>query len=343
MAATTSSHPALDMEHGFVIVARVTIIAGAYPAAPQPWSKDADHAFLTALVESPGSAAIGGLELPWQAGAFHAHDERWFLSHLPQEWRHVVTMIPDTMITSGSDRSFGLASSDEPGRQRAIEHARVLRDHLDTLCQHEGRQFAAAVEVHSAPAHRRPDGAVGSSADALRRSLEELTSWDWNGVRLILEHCDAAAADGAAAKGFLPLADELSVVDELQKDGRTGVGVGLNWGRSVIEGRSRATAIAHIEHAGAAGHLDALVFSGVAAPENGMPWLDNHLPSAEQVPESLLTADDMRQCLQTAIKYGRPELIGVKMTCRPTSTEPVDRARDVLESVAALDAALAAG
>lgn len=330
------------MKHSFVIVSSMKIIAGAYPAAPrtQPWSKEAEQAFLTTLVDSPGAAVIGGLELPWQGHALHGQDEHWFLNRLPREWRHVVTMIPDTMITGGSDDAFGLASCDEAGRQRAVEHARELRDHLDTICQQEGRSFAAAVEVHSAPRHQDPGGGgTRSSGAALRQSMDELTSWDWSGARLIVEHCDAATEDGDAAKGFLPLADELTAVADAREERTTSVGIGLNWGRSVIEGRSRETAIAHVEDAGAAGLLDALVFSGVAAAEAGV-WVDNHLPLAEQVPESLLRSDDMRNCLQTANKYGLPELIGVKMTCRPTSTDPDDRARDVLDSVAALSAAL---
>ena len=101
-----------------------------------------------------------------------------------------------------------------------------------------------AVEIHSAP-NRGAAKDVGnsSSAASFAASLKELLSWDWQGAKLVVEHCDAYTQDHTPQKGFLGLDEEIEAVNIANSGGdRTRIGVCINWARSVIETRNTQTA-----------------------------------------------------------------------------------------------------
>lgn len=316
------------------------LIAGAYPAAPRrPLFDDdasyerADDAFTGALVEQAQAAGVAGLELAWQDGALHPR-ESTHLAALPATWQHVVTAIPDTMITWRTSPQFGLASTDENGRIAAVQRLANLREHIEVL--RAAGTSVAAVLVHSAP--RVSD--VDAGTTALAASLRELGEWDWCGAELLVEHCDSGATGHQSAKGFLPLDSELAALDRAAGL-RTPVGALVNWGRSVIEGRSRRTAVDHVASAAASGHLRGVMFSGVGARPGAGAWLDNHLPTSDLTPESLLRPTDIAEALRAAAS-GRLLVAGVKVTAAATSEDPAVRAADVARTVAHVSAALEA-
>ncbi|MFC7624089.1 DUF4862 family protein [Microlunatus sp. GCM10028923] len=278
------------------------LIAGAYPAAP-PESAD-QAAFLSRLTESD---LIGGLELP-----FIDDEERWLAGALPTEWRHVVTAAPVTGIRSRNDPAYGLASTDPAGRREAVAVTRSIRDAIE-----RSGLTVAAIELQSAPSRT-------GTPEALAESLSEIADWDWSGAAILLEHCDAVMAGHEPEKGFLALADELSVARDL------GLGVVINWARSVIETRSPEGAVAHVREAGEL--LSGLIFSGVAdVPLNGhSAWVDAHLPPAPIEPASLLTAEHIARTRAA----GRPDvLLGAKVRAGTADRSPKQRAESVLEAL----------
>lgn len=290
------------------------LIAGAYPAAPA----DPD-AFLAHLAESD---LVGGLELP-----FVDDERRWSLDRLPAHWTHMVTAVPATAMRARTEPGFGLASTDEDGRQEALAVTLAVRDTVERVTQSAGRALVMAVELHSPP--------LGSgTADQFARSLEEAAGWDWSGARLVVEHCDASVAAHPPEKGYLSLADELRAVRTVGAD----IGVVINWGRSVIEARHPAGAVAHVTLAREAGLLAGVMFSGVAdQPLGEIPaWADAHLAPAPGHPASLLTAAHVVDCVRAA---GEVDYLGVKVGARPADSSAADRANGVLEALRMVPAA----
>jgi hypothetical protein len=292
------------------------LIAGAYPAAPADPSEFLDH-----LAQSD---LIGGLELP-----FIDDERRWSLDRLPAHWVHVVTAVPATAMRARAEAGFGLASTDEDGRREALAVTLAVRDTVARVTQRAGRALVMAVELHSPPF-----GA--GSADQFARSLEEAAGWDWSGARLVVEHCDAPVAAHPPEKGYLPLADELAAVRAVGAD----IGVVINWGRSVIEARQPAGAVAHVALAREAGLLAGVMFSGVAArPIGEIPaWADAHLAPTPGHPASLLTSSHVAECVRAA---GEVDYLGVKVGARPGDADAATRAAGVVEALRMVSAALA--
>lgn len=301
-------------------------IVGAYAASPtaRQWDPAAEDAYLTGLAAIPG---LRGLEVPF-TGQLH-HDEDWLLGRLDPTWDLVLTGIPGTVARVAADSGFGLASSRDDGRRAAVVFTSAMRDAVRRVHDHLGRRAVIAVELHSAPT------ATGTAA-AFAASLNEISEWDWDGVALTVEHCDAVRPGQAPQKGYLPLTDELSAVAATP----TVAGVTLNWGRSAIEGRDSATPRQHIAAAVAAGGLAGLMFSGAAAVAGqfGEPWLDAHLPPSSQSaagagvaeladlhavePTSLLGPAEIGQALRAA--GGQQLFTGVKIGVRPLDA-PIER------------------
>lgn len=255
-------------------------VLGAYPASPPPGSAEFTefHRLLTGLDR------VRGLELPTHQLA-DPHARATLAEVCPQHWQHVVTGFPATMLAMLDDPDTGLASPAEPGRRRAVAAWREVAEQIADFVA-AGGGTVSHVQLHSAPR--------GGSTAALGRSLGELAGLDWSGARLVIEHCDAPAADHPAEKGFLQLAEELAVLDE-----HPGIGVLINWGRSALEGRSAETVVEHLRTAREAGRLAGLFLSGVAAVDNpyGAAWTDGHLPMTAMEPASLMDAEQVTRCL----------------------------------------------
>ena len=144
--------------------------------------------------------------------------------------------------------TYGLGSLDEDQRAHALADVARARDLAVTLAQADGRRRVSAIEVHSAPGPR------GGSVEAFSRSLDEILGWDLAGAELLVEHCDAYVPGPTPAKGFWTLEDELAVVRSKGLPADV-LGMCVNWGRSVIEGRSTATAVEHTQAVAEAGLL----------------------------------------------------------------------------------------
>lgn len=286
----------------------MSLIVGAYPAQPSvPVDREA---FFTELADEP---AIRGLELPHQRDG----GDPW-PPGAPAAWTAVITAIPGTMQHLALNPYFGLASTDQQGRAAALRYTAGIRDYAKSLTA-QGHPVEA-IELHSAP---RGNG----SAEALTTSLTEILTWDWNGARITLEHCDAPAYGRIPEKGFLPIASEIAVLAELIKNGHE-AGLVVNWGRSVIESHKPHTAEAHIHAARQAGVLYGTMFSSCSPQETdyGYPWIDGHLPAREilDAPKSsLLTQYQISRCLEAA---GSPAIVGFKIG-QPASATAQERAR----------------
>ena len=287
-------------------------IIGAYASHPAP-ELEADYYRL--LARQPW---VSGVEIPYPGQLATRVD--LLASHLAEHWDfNTITAIPGTMQNVGKHASFGLASPDEAGRRAALDFTRALREDLAALNDRAGRAVVTRVQLHSAPTRT-------ADADAFKRSLETLQEWDWYGARLVVEHCDRYVPEQSPEKGFLSLEDEIGIVGQL------GIGIHINWGRSVIEGRDASTAYEHVREAGERGVLDGIIFSGAGPQETryGYGWIDGHLPAQADEPASLMSGDEIARCARRAIAGG-VEYVGAKV-CVPDDAS-LERRLAMLENI----------
>lgn len=249
---------------------------GAYAAAPSlaGWDPAAEGRFLASVLELDG---VAGPEVPF-TGQLHKDDEAWFLQQLPERAEFVVTTIPGTMGRLQADAGFGLALTSAAGRRAAVEFVGEALAAVERLNAYLGRSAVTALEIHAAPV------ATGerASAAALAKSLMEISDWSWGGARLVLEHCDVFVEGRPPAKGLLSLEAEAEAVARV--NGRSGrsLGMGVNWGRSVLELRRPEAAVEDISFLRDAGLLGGLVLFGCAGVDTryGLAWADVHVPPA---------------------------------------------------------------
>lgn len=312
----------------------MSYIVGAYAIAPA--SLDDEEKLLVGLA---ARADVRGLELPF-TGALHRSDEAWLFARLRPDWEHVVTLIPGTMGRLQAHPHFGLASSDENGRQAALAMAREALAAVARLNEAIGRTAVFAVEVQSAPS-RGPAGGVGQ-AEAFARSLAELASWDWFGARIVVEHCDAHRPSHPQHKGFLSLADELSAIAQANGAARHPIGVNINWGRSVLETHDAAQAVAHVQAARDADALSGLMFSGASGADTPYGvWQDTHMPHAPAAAGrpgaagSLMTEAEIGRTLAAA-RGTALDFTGAKIAIRPPEATVTQRLEMVGELLAVL-------
>lgn len=332
------------------------LVVGAYSAAPSKsgWDPSQEKRYFDSLSALPG---VTGFEVPF-TDALHKYDENWLFNNIRHDSDIVVTLLSGTLARLKSSPYFGLASTYELGRQAAVAYAAQASAAVRRLNHAFGREAVVAVEVHAAP--RAETGA--STGDALYASLLEIATLDWGRARIVVEHCDAPPANQEPAKGLLPLAVEIDAVTRARESTGTNFGIGLNWGRSVIEARNPAGAIAHIDEAGQAGMLAGIVFSGCSDVRTvfGDAWADVHVPLAPasdpqiaahaSAPESrsslleplsLLGPDEVRESLQTARKYASLDYWGVKVATRPEASLE-DRIAVVAQSAEHVSSAVSA-
>lgn len=298
------------------------MFVGSYPLG-----SGTDDGGIPFLRELAALDAVDGVELPWRGSDETRRLIDAALRARP-DWRIVVTMIPWTMQVMHRDPAWGIASTDEICRRRAVrEHERALGVASELVAH----GTPALVHVHSAPR--------GGSANALRASLAEFSSEQGDlGARLVIEHVDALVAGHAPAKGFLDLADEIETVVETAS-----VGLGLNWARSAIELRDGDAVVDHVAAVRATGRLRTLVFSGVSAEPSayGDAWADAHVPPHSFVGHgvsSLLTPQRIARALEAA--HGATE-VGVKIAHAVPGRRPDrDETWAVLEASIGLVASL---
>lgn len=281
-------------------------LISAYAASPAHgvWDPILEGRLLPALCSLPG---VVGLEVPW-VGALHPHDESWFLAHVPAGTQLSITALPWVMSSCARDARYGIASGDAAGRAAALADLRAVaadvgRLHRDTDAR------VAYVSLHTAPRG-------GGDMAELTASLREIAQWEWEGARLVIEHCDTAVPGQPYEKGFLSVADEIEAIHAAPG---ADIRMWLNWGRTAIETRDPDRVTAQIASVAATGLLAGLTFSGSSATDTGYgaAWEDRHLPIAETDPaaSSLLTASRVAEAIRAAAPV---EAWGLKTSRRPS-------------------------
>lgn len=311
---------------------------GAYAASPNHsgWDPQLETQFYQALKALPN---VKGLEHPF-LGALHAHDDSWFLANIKPEWDFVFTCIPGTMNALGQNPQFGIASDDAAGRAEALSFMQNACAAIGKLNAHLGRQAVTAIQIQTAPARHK----AASSKASLLASLHTMAGWDWQGARIVIEHCDAYVPEHTPSKGFLSLQDELDALTELNTAQALPFGMVINWGRSVFETRRVDGALEHINAAKAAGLLSGVMFSGVSDKESEYgAWRDSHQPprSSDSVtygePGSWMTEQAMQQCLAACKGADSLAILGAKIGIRPHSASVAERIGYIGSTLAILD------
>ena len=130
------------------------------------------------------------------------------------------------------------------------------------------------------------------------------------------------------------------VVKEIQdkKDADMRVGITINWGRSVIEGRDVKAPVEHIRMVKKAGLLRGLMFSGVSKDGPYGAWLDSHAPPKEIIQddssrdELLLDRNEIASCVNE-LADDPIEYIGIKIGAPPGKSSIAERCRLNAESL----------
>ena len=307
------------------------ILLAGYMMAP------ADAAGEEAFFDGLTSLDIAGLEYAMPVEGTRSLEPGWVERNVQPDWDLMVTLVPSMMVRLSTDPAYGLSSTDETSRAHALADIARARDLAVHLADTYGRRRVVAIELHSAPGPR------GGSTDALARSIEEILSWDVAGAEILLEHCDAAVEGRAAAKGFWSLEDDMAAVRAVGLAPDV-FGMSVNWGRSVIEGRSTATAVEHVQAVAEAGLLRALVFSGATGEETpwSPAWADTHIPPRGDDPAleissaSLLGFTEIADTLRAA---GAVPRIGLKVAVRPDEADVATRLEVARASISLITAA----
>jgi hypothetical protein len=307
----------------------------AYNAAPAGLSDDrgAEERWYGILRDEP---LIGGLELSFDGSSLHPDGVGRLGELLAPGWRNIVSTIACTLGALARDASYGLASTDEAGRQAALSDVRTMYEQVRELQELLGDDAIVAVELNSGPC------TLGGQSSAYRYadSLAEVAGWGWGGTAIAAEHADAVAAGRPPAKGFLALADETRAVDEASS--RSGVELvqSINWGRSAIETRSIDGVTGHITELAGRGRLAGLIFSGAGASVRSPEWQDAHLASAELEEGSIMTSAAMAAALRAAGEGLR--FVGVKVGAAAGATTIEERLALGLGTLHQLDGVVAA-
>lgn len=268
---------------------KTKFVVGAYASLPK--SREEQKQYYDLLGTQNW---VSGTEIPYPGDLADPQTRAWLANAIPSSWhKNTITAIPGTMrhINFDPDPEFGLASPDEEGRLRAISFFKDIRQAIADFANLRNSCDISHIEIHTAPTRI-------ASAGAMKKSLDELAQLDWLGAKLVIEHCDRYIEGQNPEKGFLPLENEIQIAKD------TGIGVTINWGRSVVEERNAQAAIAHVREARKAGVLQGVMFSGAGpdATQYGYEWIDGHLPMSPDEPTSLMTSKEIQETTREALK-----------------------------------------
>ena len=268
---------------------KTKFVVGAYASLPKSCEEQKQYYDLLGTQNW-----VAGTEIPYPGDSADPQTRAWLANAIPSSWhKNTITAIPGTMrhINFDPDPEFGLASPDEEGRLRAISFFKDIRQAIADFANLRNSCDISHIEIHTAPTRI-------ASADAMKKSLDELAQLDWLGAKLVIEHCDRYIEGQNPEKGFLPLENEIQIAKD------TGIGVTINWGRSVVEEHNAQAAIAHVREARKAGVLQGVMFSGAGpdATQYGYEWIDGHLPMAPDEPTSLMTSKEIQETTREALK-----------------------------------------
>jgi len=302
-------------------------IVGAYATAPSLGNNDKsiEYKFYENLIES--IPKIRGLEVPFFGKEIHQFGSDFLLDIIDKNWENVLSCIPGSMSKLANNPKFGLASDDENGRAEAIAMHKKANQVLHKMNECYGRQSVIAVQIATAPS--TPVEFVSSSTDSLLKSMEEILSWDWEGAKIVIEHCDTSIIAQPFEKGFFTLDDEIKALSKLSTSNN--LGITINWARSAIEGRSSNKPIEHLKLVLKHNMLSGLIFSGVSdKDERYGPWRDTHMPFARSFDvefyeeSSLLTLDNVTRSLN-CVEVERLDYLGIKLLSMPIDSSSIDR------------------
>ncbi|QTE29201.1 DUF4862 family protein [Pengzhenrongella sicca] len=311
------------------------LLLAGYAMAPSDPEDEAE--FFAGVAE----LGVGGLEYALPVEGTPSLEPSWVTRNVRPDWDLLVTLVPTLMARLGKEPGYGLGSTDEGCRAKALADIGRARDLAVRLADEHGRRRVVAIEVHSAPGPR------GGSREAFAKSLDEILTWDLAGAELLVEHCDAYLPGQSVAKGFWKLEDELAAVQAVGVAPEV-LGMSVNWGRSVIEGRDIALAVEHTKAVAEAGLLRALVFSGASGAETAWApaWADTHIwprgddPALALASDSLLGPAEMLDTLRVA---GDVPRVGLKIAMRPADASVATRlavAKAALTEIAVAQASL---
>lgn len=284
-------------------------IVGAYTCAPSfhQHSESMEKEFWKILSDNPN---IRGIEQPCSKD-LHILGDDFLFSNTPSNWEIVITAVAETTKRRHSNADFGLASENEEQRRECINYYQHLYDKIQRINDRFGIKKILALEIQSAPALNLK---LDQAKDSFKRSLQEISQWDWP-CELIVEHCDAY--NGVApVKGFLPLEDEIQIINEL-KDIQS-FGICINWGRSVLEQHDINNVYQHIKQSQQNKLLKALMFSGTTISGPYGNWGDLHAPfapflgSKTNCTDSLMTVESAQKIL-TSVDINLLSYIGIKL------------------------------
>lgn len=253
-------------------------IVAAYTTAPSLYcnSKSLEKKYYKIFNEKINN--IQGLEIPYWGNKINKFGDQFILDLLNKKWKNILTCIPGTVLALKKNKYFGLASPDPEGRKLAIKMHRKASNLVDKILQKKGTKSIVSVVIASAPSNNYFKSSK-KYIDAFKKSLDEIVNFNWNGCKIILEHCDSyhPKLNKNYEKGFMRIENELDILKELNIN--YNFGYALNWARSVIEGKSVSKVINHIKLANKHNLLRAFTYSGVAKNDNLYgKWKDNHMP-----------------------------------------------------------------
>ena len=319
----------------------MSYIIAAYTLSPSAvaWDPKQESEYFSGLKDLEN---LRGLEIP-VVGGLHTHDSAWFLDNIDPNWQFVFTGMPGIMAGINANPHYGIASDDESGRKEALNFYRQSQLAVLRLNQALGRESVESVQLHTAPNRKH----AKSSAAALQASLIEMSTWDWGGAQLVVEHCDAMVGDRPVQKGFLSLQEEINTIKAVNTEHGTDFNLSINWGRSAIETRDLNGPIEHIQQVKSEGLLAGLTFSGASDKETAYGiWKDTHMPPAQAyelkcfAQGSLLTADEMIRSL-LASDYQTLPLLGLKIGVQPNLLSVKGRLAYYRDALSMLDKACA--
>ncbi len=289
-------------------------ILGAYASAPSVWKKDKkeESIFYNSLKENLEN--IRGLEIPFYGENIHQFGDEYLIEKLDDSWINTITLIPASFNSLKKNIHFGLSSDHEESRLNAVESHKKLNSIVKKINDTKGKKVISSIQICSSPSF--PKNGVSSSKDSLKKSIETLLSWNWEGANLLIEHCDSQRDFSTYQKGFLSIEKEIEILDELKNKI---LGISLNWGRSVLEGRNIHEIIKHIKLAQKNKHLKGFIFSGTSPlDKNYGSWADLHMPFNNQGSyiNSLLTENNVRSSLEL-INFDELDYLGIKLQPLP--------------------------
>ncbi|GAP53639.1 uncharacterized protein STM3670 [Arthrobacter sp. Hiyo6] len=244
----------------------ITVVAAQMT---QPADISERASFAGAIRGIPG---VDGFEVP-VANTVWNEDVEWISPQLALGGEHVLSLIGAFMDRRAD--GVGLASSNHDKRLEAINLVRTAHQYAEYIHQAGSGRIRDLI-VYSAPTAEDPKIAGAW----MRESMNRILSWDWHGINVVIEHCDSIRHDGSFEKGFLPIEEELDILDALSAPN---TGIVVNWARSAIEGRSTQTPIEHVVLARERGWLRGITLSGVVPTTSdfGQPWADAHAPFSD--------------------------------------------------------------